>query len=94
MTFKCLVFDEINGLVSLNSVQGVCVSCGENMSDSIVALVNTLFNVSSKNFTVALNRKEVAHKSTMKMVKELKRKTGVKIQTKLKMTTKTFQLGR
>ena len=64
----------------------VNMSNSENTSNLIIIhLSNTFFNVLANNFTLVLNRNEVAYKLTMKIVIELKRIIGMKFHTKLKM---------
>ena len=58
-----------------NVYKGKCPSCGINMiSDLIIPLSNTYFNLATNNFTMLLNRREVARKLTLKLVKEMKKK--------------------
>ena len=75
ITFKKIISDSIDILPSLNCLQGICESYGSDIRNTIVKpLINTFFNVSANNFTLVLNKKEIANKLTIKMVKELKRK--------------------
>ena len=65
------------------------MSYGENMHASIIKpLVKTFFNVSANNFTMILNRKELANKLTMKMVKELKKKNRYENTKKIRNDNK------
>ena len=75
MTFKKIISDSIDATPSFEYLRGTCESHSCDMKNTIVKpLINNLFNVSANDFTLALNRKEIANKLTMKMMKELKRK--------------------
>ena len=66
MTSKSLFF---------NAFKGKCRSCGIDMIKELInPLTSTFFNVTTNNFTMLLNRREVARKLTMKLVKEQKKK--------------------
>ena len=89
ITIKTLINDAINESPSLNSSKGDCVSCSCNMNNSIVKpLMSTFFNVSAHTFIMTLNRKEMANKLIIKIVKELKKKIGAQIIQMLEITMK------
>lgn len=75
MTLKEIIFDIIKESSIFNDAIRTCNSCYTNRLKKIsLPLVNTFFNVSTNNFTLLLNRREITKKITMKMVKDQKTK--------------------
>ena len=75
LTLKRMVHDIMSNSPIFNAWKGQCHLCRSNlMKHAINPLVTTYFNVSANNFTLVLNRRAVAKKLTLKMVKDLKKK--------------------
>ena len=75
LALKNVVYNMISSSLFFNAFQGKCRSCGIDMVNKLInPLTCTFFNVTTNNFTMLLNRRELARKITMKLVKEQKKK--------------------
>ena len=75
LALKNLLNDLMSESLFFNAFKGKCRLCGIDMMKKLInPLTITFFNVTTNNFTILLNRREVARKLTMKLVKALKKK--------------------
>ena len=75
LALKNVVYNMISSSLFFNAFQGKCQSCSIDMVNKLInPLTCTFFNVTTNNFTMLLNRRELARKITMKLVKEQKKK--------------------
>ena len=75
LTLKSMAHEMTLNSSIFNAWKGQCHLCRSYlMKYAINPLVTTYFNVSANNFTLVLNRRAVAKKLTLKMVKDLKKK--------------------
>ena len=75
LTLKWVVRGMMTSSPIFNDCEVQCHSgCSNLMKCATNPLVTTCFNVSANNFTLALSRRAVAKKLTLKMVKDLKKK--------------------
>ena len=64
------------------------------MDHSFKSLLSTFFNVTANDFSLPLNRRDVANKLRLKIVKELKKRKGAEIVKQNQIMRRMYPLGR
>lgn len=76
LALKNFLNDLVSESLFFNTFKGKCPLCGIDMMKKLIKpLTTTFFNATANNFAILLNRREVARKLTIKLVKLRKKKT-------------------
>ena len=72
LALKELALEMLSSTHVINAFNVPCLLCGkEPILNTIKSLFKTFFNIVAKNFALLLNRRNVANKITLKLVKKL-----------------------